>query len=197
MVKRLAFEKAVGQQITTTLHVSMHLDAPAHFALGGKLIGDSNSTGSWALPVVDLERWHRDFEINRPEEWRNGKPTPVADRARRHHLHRVSPTNRHRHENFHPRARYGSRSYEIPTLALFCLGPLLVAQKGLLSTLEEERRTIASNEAERTGAGSDGCSEGKDPSTRQGGGREEGPLFPTTSSSSCTTRCRTPEGMSC
>src|SRR5437867_9678149 len=56
-IKRLAFEKAGGQEITMTLHVSTHLDAPAHFMTGGKFIGD--------LPldfligpacVVDLER---------------------------------------------------------------------------------------------------------------------------------------------
>jgi len=39
-VKRLAFDKAGGQEITTTLHVSTHLDAPAHFFSGGKFIGD-------------------------------------------------------------------------------------------------------------------------------------------------------------
>src|SRR5436309_14647567 len=39
-IKRLAFEKAGGQEITMTLHVSTHLDAPAHFMTGGKLIGD-------------------------------------------------------------------------------------------------------------------------------------------------------------
>src|SRR4051812_50057246 len=35
-VKRLAFDKAGGQEITTTLHVGTHLDAPAHFYSGGK-----------------------------------------------------------------------------------------------------------------------------------------------------------------
>lgn len=39
-VKRLAFDKAGGQEITTTLHVGTHLDAPAHFFSGGKFIGD-------------------------------------------------------------------------------------------------------------------------------------------------------------
>src|SRR5437660_11398240 len=39
-VKRLAFERAGGQEITTTLHVSTHLDAPAHFLSGGKFIGE-------------------------------------------------------------------------------------------------------------------------------------------------------------
>ena len=39
-VKRLAFDKAGGQEITTTLHVSTHLDAPAHFLSGGKFIGE-------------------------------------------------------------------------------------------------------------------------------------------------------------
>src|SRR3981081_906549 len=39
-IKRLAFERAGGQEITSTLHVSTHLDAPAHFLSGGKFIGD-------------------------------------------------------------------------------------------------------------------------------------------------------------
>src|SRR3989440_11456309 len=39
-IKRLAFEKAGGQEITMTLHVSTHLDAPAHFMTGGKIIGE-------------------------------------------------------------------------------------------------------------------------------------------------------------
>src|SRR4051812_50175887 len=39
-VKRLAFDKAGGQEITTTLHVGTHLDAPAHFYSGGKFIGE-------------------------------------------------------------------------------------------------------------------------------------------------------------
>ena len=39
-IKRLAFDKAGGQEITMTLHVSTHLDAPAHFLSGGKFIGD-------------------------------------------------------------------------------------------------------------------------------------------------------------
>src|SRR5690348_18203708 len=69
-IKRLAFEKAGGQEITMTLHVSTHLDAPAHFLTGGKFIGD--------LPldfligpacVVDLQR----YGIGRSEERRVGK----------------------------------------------------------------------------------------------------------------------------
>src|ERR671922_2887621 len=56
-VKRLAFDKAGGQELTSTPHVGTHLDAPAHFYSGGKFIGD--------LPLewlggpargVDLER---------------------------------------------------------------------------------------------------------------------------------------------
>jgi arylformamidase len=70
-VKRLAFDKAGGQEITTTLHVSTHLDAPAHFLSGGKFIGD--------LPldflvgpacVVDLERMGvGDYELYGPEHF--------------------------------------------------------------------------------------------------------------------------------
>jgi arylformamidase len=68
-VKRLAFDRAGGQEITTTLHVGTHLDAPAHFLSGGKFIGD--------LPldflvgpacVVDLERMGvGDYELYGPE----------------------------------------------------------------------------------------------------------------------------------
>ena len=69
--KRLAFDKAGGQEITTTLHVGTHLDAPAHFLSGGKFIGD--------LPleflvgpacVVDLERMGiDDYELYGPEHF--------------------------------------------------------------------------------------------------------------------------------
>jgi kynurenine formamidase len=70
-IKRLAFEKAGGQEITMTLHVSTHLDAPAHFMTGGKFIGD--------LPldfligpacVVDLQRYGiDDYDIYGPEHF--------------------------------------------------------------------------------------------------------------------------------
>src|SRR6202790_5347991 len=39
-IKHLAFDRAGGQEITMTLHVSTHLDAPAHFMTRGKFIGD-------------------------------------------------------------------------------------------------------------------------------------------------------------
>ena len=42
-IKRLAFDKAGGQEITMTLHVSTHLDSPAHFYSGGKFIGDQTA----------------------------------------------------------------------------------------------------------------------------------------------------------
>ncbi len=35
-VKHLAFDRAGGQYLSTTLHVSTHFDAPAHFLSGGK-----------------------------------------------------------------------------------------------------------------------------------------------------------------
>ncbi len=70
-VKRLAFDQAGGQEITMTMHVSTHLDAPAHFLSGGKFIGD--------LPldfligpacVVDLERMGLgDFDLYGPEHF--------------------------------------------------------------------------------------------------------------------------------
>src|SRR5258708_20054172 len=39
-IKHLAFDRAGGQEITMTLHVSTHLDAPAHFMTRGKFVGD-------------------------------------------------------------------------------------------------------------------------------------------------------------
>jgi kynurenine formamidase len=46
-VKRLAFDRAGGQEITSTLHVGTHLDAPAHFYSGGKFIGDLPLECGW------------------------------------------------------------------------------------------------------------------------------------------------------
>jgi kynurenine formamidase len=70
-IKHLAFERAGGQELTLTLHVSTHLDAPAHFMTGGKFIGD--------LPldflvgpacVVDLERMGvGDYDVYGPEHF--------------------------------------------------------------------------------------------------------------------------------
>src|SRR5437588_12027832 len=57
-VKRLAFDRAGGQEITMTLHVSTHLDAPAHFLTGGKFIGDLPLDFLIGLAcVVDLQRY--------------------------------------------------------------------------------------------------------------------------------------------
>ena len=70
-IKRLAFEKAGGQEITMTLHVSTHLDAPAHFMTGGKFIGDlplDFLIGPAA--VVDLERLGLgDYDLYGPEHF--------------------------------------------------------------------------------------------------------------------------------
>ena len=70
-VKRLAFEKAGGQEITTTLHVGTHLDAPAHFLSGGKFIGDLPL--EWLhgpACVVDLEAMGLgDYDVYGPEHF--------------------------------------------------------------------------------------------------------------------------------
>src|SRR5438270_671397 len=70
-VKRLAFDRAGGQEITTTLHVSTHLDAPAHFLSGGKFIGDLSL--QWLVGtacVVDLERMGiGDYDLYGPEHF--------------------------------------------------------------------------------------------------------------------------------
>jgi kynurenine formamidase len=100
-IKRLAFEKAGGQEITMTLHVSTHLDAPAHFMTGGKFIGD--------LPldfligpacVVDLQRYGiGDYDVYGPEHFeRWEKDTGIKIDARdiliiRTGYHRYYPEN--------------------------------------------------------------------------------------------------------
>ena len=70
-VKRLAFDKAGGQEMTSTLHVSTHLDAPAHFQSGGKFIGDFSL--DWLMGpacVVDLSKSGiGDFDIYGPEHF--------------------------------------------------------------------------------------------------------------------------------
>src|SRR5579871_81247 len=70
-IKRLAFEKAGGQEITTTLHVSTHLDAPAHFFSGGKFIGDLGLDFLVGPAcVVDLERMGvGDYQLYGPREF--------------------------------------------------------------------------------------------------------------------------------
>jgi arylformamidase len=69
--KRLAFDRAGGQEITTALHVGTHLDAPAHFVSGGKFIGELPL--DWLIGsacVVDLERMGvGDYEIYGPEHF--------------------------------------------------------------------------------------------------------------------------------
>lgn len=70
-IKRLAFDTVGGQEITTTLHVGTHLDAPAHFFSGGKFIGDLPL--DWLVGpacVVDLERMGvGDYELYGPEHF--------------------------------------------------------------------------------------------------------------------------------
>src|SRR5437879_9233979 len=78
-IKHLAFDRAGGQEITMTLHVSTHLDAPAHFMTGGKFIGD--------LPldfligpacVVDLQRLGvGDYDVYRSEEHTSELQSPM------------------------------------------------------------------------------------------------------------------------
>jgi arylformamidase len=55
-IKHLAFDRAGGQELTSTLHVSTHIDSPAHFFSGGTFIGDMDL--DWLVGpgcVVDLE----------------------------------------------------------------------------------------------------------------------------------------------
>jgi kynurenine formamidase len=70
-VKRLAFDRAGGQHLSSTLHVGTHLDAPAHFLSGGKFIADLplNWLAGRAY-VVDLERMGvGDYDIYGPEHF--------------------------------------------------------------------------------------------------------------------------------
>jgi arylformamidase len=68
-IKHLAFDRAGGQEITMTLHVSTHLDAPAHFMTRGKFIGDL--TLNFLIGpacVVDLEKMGLgDYDVYGPE----------------------------------------------------------------------------------------------------------------------------------
>lgn len=70
-IKRLAFETVGGQELTSTLHVGTHLDAPAHFYSRGKYIGDLDV--QWLTGpacVVDLERMGvGDYDIYGPEHF--------------------------------------------------------------------------------------------------------------------------------
>lgn len=70
-VKRLAFDRAGGQELRSTLHVGTHLDAPAHFLSGGKFIGDLPL--EWLVGpacVVDLEPFELgDYGLYGPEHF--------------------------------------------------------------------------------------------------------------------------------
>ena len=101
-VKRLAFEKAGGQEITTTLHVGTHLDAPAHFFSGGKFIGDLPL--EWLIGpacVVDLERMGLgDYDLYGPEHFERWECDDRASRIERDDIliihtgyHRYYPEN--------------------------------------------------------------------------------------------------------
>jgi arylformamidase len=70
-IKRLAFDRAGGQELTSTLHVGTHLDAPAHFLSGGKFIGElSLDFLIGPACVVDLEKMGiGDFDLFGPEHF--------------------------------------------------------------------------------------------------------------------------------
>jgi arylformamidase len=70
-VKRLAFDRVGGQELTSTLHVGTHLDAPSHFYSGGKSIGELPL--EWLVGeacVVDLESMDLgDYAIYGPDHF--------------------------------------------------------------------------------------------------------------------------------
>ena len=114
-IKRLAFERAGGQEITMTLHVSTHLDAPAHFMTGGKFIGD--------LPldfligpacVVDLQRYGiGDYDVYEPEHFeRWEKDTGIKIDAKDILVIRTG-YNRYYPENWIDRSRVDETRYFI------------------------------------------------------------------------------------
>ncbi len=70
-VKHLAFDRAGGQYLSTTLHVSTHFDAPAHFLSGGKHI-NAFELDYFIGPacVVDLKKMGvGDYELYGPEHF--------------------------------------------------------------------------------------------------------------------------------
>jgi arylformamidase len=70
-IKRVAFERAGGQWISSTLHVGTHLDAPLHFITGGQDIAaiPLNKLVGWAC-IVDLTRYGiGDYDIYGPEHF--------------------------------------------------------------------------------------------------------------------------------
>lgn len=70
-VKRLAFEKAGGQHISSTLHVGTHLDAPLHFQTNGTDIASLPlDTLVGSACVVDLARMGLgDYDLYGPEHF--------------------------------------------------------------------------------------------------------------------------------
>lgn len=114
-IKRLAFDRAGGQEITSTLHVGTHLDAPAHFLSGGKFIAD--------LPldflvgpacVVDLERMGiGDYDIYGPEHFERWEGETGIEIRRGDIL--VIHTGYHRHypENWADRSAVDETRYFI------------------------------------------------------------------------------------
>jgi kynurenine formamidase len=100
-VKHLAFDRAGGQELTTTLHVSTHIDAPAHFYSGGSFVGDMD-LGFLVGPacVVDLEAAGLgDYDLYGPshfEDWerRTGNRIEPGDIVLIHTgYHRYFPEN--------------------------------------------------------------------------------------------------------
>jgi kynurenine formamidase len=114
-VKRLAFDKAGGQEITMTLHVSTHLDAPAHFLSGGKFIGELGLDFLVGPAcVVDLERMGLgDYDLYGPEHFERWEKD-TGHRIERGDI-LVIHTGYHRHypENWADRSQVDETKYFI------------------------------------------------------------------------------------
>ena len=77
-IKRLAFDRGGGQELLTTMHVSTHLDAPAHFQSSGKFIGDMPHTwvgSDFIRSMLDMFAYEREGDSSLvigagiPEKW--------------------------------------------------------------------------------------------------------------------------------
>jgi kynurenine formamidase len=108
-VKRLAFDKVGGQELTSTLHVGTHLDGPVHFWSAGKTIGELPLP--WLVGsavVVDLERMGvGDYQLYGPEHFERWE-RETGLRVERDDIH-IIHTGYHRFYNEKPATSSATR----------------------------------------------------------------------------------------
>jgi hypothetical protein len=102
-IKRVAFERAGGQWISSTLHVGTHLDAPLHFITGGQDIA--------AIPLNKLVGWglHR-------------RSHPLRDRRLRYLRSRALRAVGTRYRHPHRAGGHSRHPYRVPSLLSERLG---------------------------------------------------------------------------